>query len=161
MPLKDPVKRKEYYDAFRKTEHAIKYQHEWYMNSGRREAYASATEEEKKERSKKRSIANQTPEKRMKMKHYDWRRSGIKFYDKEAFTKLYLETTHCQLCPAELTEEGRYNSPNKKVVDHDHLSGYWRAICCHTCNTKTKPRDMGILKVHLELHRLFNIKGRL
>ena len=58
MPLKDPVKRKEYYDAFRKTEHAKKYQHEWYMNSGRREKYAAATEEEKKARSKKRSIAN-------------------------------------------------------------------------------------------------------
>tara|TARA_R110000796_G_C14320147_1_gene407723 strand:+ start:51 stop:548 length:498 start_codon:yes stop_codon:yes gene_type:complete len=136
-----------------------KYHSDWYAKSGRKEKYQSLSAEVKDEMNAKRREKRKDPQKMMMLKHQNWKRAGIKFYDKESFNELYLSTHHCQICNKEITDDGRYNHPAKKVLDHDHESGYWRSICCHTCNTKGKPYDILRYRIHLDLHRYFIRNG--
>ena len=93
--------------------------------------------------------------KTMKYKIYDWKRKGIKLInDEETYVK-YMCLENCELCDKVLTTGNK--AVNRKCLDHDHLSGYWRFIVCHTCNTKQKPRDGLHLRLMLELHRYFNL----
>ncbi len=133
------------------------YQHNWYLNSGRRERYQEISKEDKKEMNEKRSIFKQSYEKRMMIRHSHWKRKGIVFYDKEAFNELYFKTNNCQLCDIEITEDGVRCHSQKKVLDHDHECGHWRFICCHTCNTQLKSYDMCRMRLMCELHRKFNL----
>ena len=63
---------------------------------------------------------------------YQWRSYGIITDVWDKLYETYQKTTHCQICNAELIT-GNYGS-NKKVIDHDHMTGMVRYICCHSCN---------------------------
>ena len=89
------------------------------------------------------------------MRIQNWKRKGILIYDIDTFYDMYFNTWNCQLCNIKMTEDKR-NTSTTRCLDHDHLSGYWRFIVCHTCNTKQKPRDGLHLRLMLELHRYFN-----
>ena len=62
----------------------------------------------------------------------DWKRSGLKD-DGNDVMKIFRETNECQICDIPLTESKKVVY-NKKVMDHSHLSGEFRAILCWTCN---------------------------
>lgn len=82
----------------------------------------------------------------------EWtRKYKIKFYDFDETYEKYMNTTHCELCNTELIVGNRGN--NKKILDHDHQSGYQRFICCNRCNLKVAKIDNMKLNVLLEIHR--------
>lgn len=81
-----------------------------------------------------------------------WIRNGIKFTDdKHTIHNYWLNTENCELC------NYKFDEKDKKCLDHDHLSGYNRFVCCHSCNMKLSTRDRIHNYVLLELHRYFNI----
>lgn len=67
----------------------------------------------------------------------NWRAWGLKNVD-EVYEK-YLSTTNCDMCDVELT----YNditTKTTKCMDHSHVTGEYRNILCHSCNSKL-PRN--------------------
>ena len=67
-----------------------------------------------------------------------WKKAGLVgnydlIYDK------YKKTTNCDLCNCQFTKL------NKKCMDHSHISGHFRHICCNACNSgmfdRTKPKN--------------------
>ena len=82
----------------------------------------------------------------------EWiRKCKIKFSDFDETYEKYVNTTHCELCNTELTSGNK--AANRKVLDHDHLSGYERFICCNSCNQKVAKTDNMKLNLLLEIHR--------
>jgi hypothetical protein len=82
-----------------------------------------------------------------------WKNAGIRISD-DTFD-IWYGTTHCESCQCELIK-GKGMGKNKKVLDHDHFSGYPRHIICHSCNVWRRGYDNRMMKVHLEIHRMFS-----
>ena len=83
-----------------------------------------------------------------------WQFNKIKLFNKTILYDRYKNTEKCELCDIDLICNGV--SKNKKSVDHDHLSGYFRFICCNTCNSKLRKVDNNKMKLLLEIHRYSN-----
>lgn len=154
MPYKDPEKRKEYVKKYsqknkqRITENRKKY------NQENKERIAESTKkyyqdnnekltEQKKEYYHKNKGRKENIERR-------WKRYGVKLSD-DTYER-FKECKNCQVCNVELTSKGK----SRKVLDHDHDSGYVRFICCCSCNPKLGARDRRLDRVHKELYRYFN-----
>jgi len=58
-----------------------------------------------------------------------WRRRGIIDEDLSAVYDYYIKQTNCMIC---LTE---FRNSMERNLDHDHLTGEIRYICCRSCNT--------------------------
>lgn len=123
----------------------------------KRRETAKRTEEQKEQRRIKEHIGNLDEDKYFLVKFKAWRRENIKIPDKEEFKKIWMETTHCQLCDVELIDKQVKSSSNRKCLEHDHESGYWRSICCHRCNMRMRRYDTIRMRVMCELHRYFNL----
>jgi len=89
-----------------------------------------------------------------KYRIYDWTRRGMKIYDENIIYQRYINTENCELCNIMMTS-GR-KAKNRKCLEHDHLSGYVRFVCCNTCNNYLQIVDTRRMKLHLELHRYFH-----
>jgi len=83
-----------------------------------------------------------------------WYNAGIKIF--ENTFDYYDKITHCESCQCELIK-GKGTGKNKKVLDHDHYSGYPRNVVCHSCNVWRRGYDRRRADLHLELHRYFNV----
>lgn len=82
----------------------------------------------------------------------EWKtKHKMKFYDYDETYEKYMNTTHCELCNIELITGNK--GSNKKVLDHDHLSGYVRFVCCNKCNIYIRKTDMNKQLMLLEIHR--------
>ena len=77
-----------------------------------------------------------------KMKCWDW----------DEVYNIYDNCKYCQLCGVEFSTIIKRNA---KILDHDHLSGYVRNVCCCKCNNKLAVLDRLRNVLHLELHRYF------
>ena len=85
---------------------------------------------------------HQTPAGKKSSRISDWKRYGIKlpedypdwdiFYEEE-----YMKTTKCEECGVVLTE-GRTITSTTKCLDHCHITGEFRNILCHACNSKRR-----------------------
>tara|TARA_R110002096_G_scaffold154316_2_gene318336 strand:- start:1291 stop:1779 length:489 start_codon:yes stop_codon:yes gene_type:complete len=130
------------------------------LTEQKKQKYHNVTESEREKRNEKRRINNVDYETAKRIRKTEWKgRKKMKFDDFETFyDNIFIKASKCQLCEKDITLDGRYNHPNKKVLDHDHISGYIRFVCCHTCNTKMKIRDLIFSHVLLELHRSFNLR---
>tara|TARA_R110000787_G_scaffold98821_1_gene203186 strand:- start:255 stop:653 length:399 start_codon:yes stop_codon:yes gene_type:complete len=84
-----------------------------------------------------------------------WRCKGIRNIDKELYAK-WLNMKKCELCHIELTDD-RYTTPTRRCLEHDHISGYVRSICCTNCNNYISGIDKTRHILLLELHRYFKI----
>jgi hypothetical protein len=82
-----------------------------------------------------------------------WKNADIRIFD-DTFDKFY-DTTHCESCNCELIK-GKGTGKNKKVLDHDHFSGYPRHVVCHSCNIWRRGYDNRRMKLNLELYRYFH-----
>ena len=61
---------------------------------------------------------------------------------------------NCELCDTVLTSGNK--AVNRKCLDHNHLSGHMRSICCNECNAYKKKTDNLRIVICLDLHRYFN-----
>jgi len=92
-------------------------------------------------------MANKTPEERkISNRKRNWRRVGLKG-DVNEIHDIFMNTTHCHYCNKKFTEDDR------KSMEHDHLSGHFRCVCCHRCNMYMKRIDTLRLKLMLDIHR--------
>jgi hypothetical protein len=80
---------------------------------------------------------------------------GMKIFE-DTYDK-YEKATHCESCDVELTKKGG----SRKCLDHDHISGYVRFICCNNCNNKFAVKDRLLAQVHLEFYRYMIYKESL
>jgi len=71
------------------------------------------------------------------------KRLGIVSDDYEALYERFKNTTHCEDCNIELV--GGNNGANRKCTDHDHKTGVFRNIVCHTCNMRRGREDNNII----------------
>ena len=93
--------------------------------------------------------------KTQKYKIYDWKRKGMKIYDENIIYQRYINTQNCELCNKIMTTGNK--AKDRKCLDHDHISGYVRFVCCNTCNNYLEKVDNRRMKLHLELHRYFHL----
>ena len=56
-----------------------------------------------------------------------WRSWGV-IGDVDAIYDIYLATTQCMRCSIQFSER------IKKCMDHDHVTGLYRAVLCNSCN---------------------------
>ena len=64
-----------------------------------------------------------------------WKLRGLIHDDYNELYDKYINTEYCELCSVKLTED-RYNTPTTRVLDHDHQTGLFRNVLCHSCNVK-------------------------
>ena len=65
-----------------------------------------------------------------------WRTSGVIHQNFDELYEKFINTEHCELCSVELTEGKR--TKTTRVLDHDHQTGEFRNILCHSCNAKRR-----------------------
>jgi hypothetical protein len=63
-----------------------------------------------------------------------WKKRNVKSEDYDALYEYYLNCKYCENCEVELVE-GSIGA-NKKCLDHDHKTGLFRNILCHSCNIR-------------------------
>ena len=63
-----------------------------------------------------------------------WKQLGVISDNWDLLYEKYINTTNCENCDVELVE-GRFGN-NAKHLDHDHITGLFRAILCKHCNTE-------------------------
>ena len=66
-----------------------------------------------------------------------WKRNCVICDDYNALYEKYLNATHCDNCNVKLTIDKRTTSTTK-VLDHNHNTGLFRNILCHSCNIKRR-----------------------
>ena len=76
----------------------------------------------------------QTPKYKKRMRIQNWKRYGIICDDWDKLYEKYITTTHCELCNVELTDGKR--SHTTKCLDHNHDTGLFRNVLCHSCNAR-------------------------
>jgi hypothetical protein len=64
-----------------------------------------------------------------------WRIRGLISDNYDEIYEKYINTTHCENCNIELTT-GRFTTSTTRVMDHNHSTGEFRNILCHSCNIK-------------------------
>ena len=63
----------------------------------------------------------------------NWKRNGLICEDYDKLYEHYLNTNECDNCGIELVRGKRVS--NSKCMDHNHKTGLFRNILCHSCNT--------------------------
>eukprot|EP01046_Picozoa_sp_COSAG06_P063022 COSAG06_NODE_14459_length_1154_cov_40.144076_2_plen_138_part_00 len=82
---------------------------------------------------------------------YNWKKRGLQHNDIDALYDKYMNTTNCELCNVKLCMGSK--GPNRKCMDHCHITGNFRNIICHKCNsgkidnTLTKNTESGIRNI--------------
>ena len=63
----------------------------------------------------------------------NWKRYGLICREGESYQDIYsfvMSIEKCNLCKCNFTEK------NRRCMDHDHKTGYFRKVLCKSCNTK-------------------------
>ncbi len=64
-----------------------------------------------------------------------WKRTGIISEDYDALYDKVFNTSHCEECGVKLTVDKKMTSTTR-CCDHDHATGLFRNVLCHSCNVK-------------------------
>ena len=134
MPYADPEKRKEYHNEYNK---------KWRASNQKK--MINKYKEYREKYYKQRKLGA-------------WKHLGIKHF--EDTYDYYVNCKKCELCKCKLLDKdynnGMGNKKTTKILDHDHFSGYFRFVVCHSCNCFLRKRDNNKMKLHLELYKYFN-----
>ena len=128
----------------------IKKSKEWYKNNKEhKRLYDLSYREKNKEKINKQSIKRYY-EKYDEIKKYrqssnskktyrisKWKKRGLICDDYNLIYEKYLNTLNCDNCNCLLTID-RYLKSSTKCMDHDHNTGLFRNILCHSCNVKIR-----------------------
>jgi hypothetical protein len=74
-----------------------------------------------------------------------WKRSGVQHPDFDELYNIWKSATNCADCDVELVESG-INGATRKCLDHDHTTGLFRDIVCHSCNCRRYQSDLKIMR---------------
>jgi hypothetical protein len=102
-------------------------------------------EEHKQEKKNYMAEYRKTDAYRKSQRITNWKKSGLKCDDFNIIYDKYININQCEECNVELIEGMR--GANKKCLDHDHKTGLYRNIICHTCNVKRGFKDKLGLKI--------------
>jgi AAA15 family ATPase/GTPase len=97
----------------------------------RRREYREKNKEKIKEYMKE---YNQTPQRKKGNTICRWKLTGVISDDYSSLYDYYLNCKNCEECDVELVS-GNFGS-NFRCLDHDHTTGEFRNILCHTCNLR-------------------------
>tara|TARA_R110000772_G_scaffold261962_1_gene380709 strand:+ start:277 stop:597 length:321 start_codon:yes stop_codon:yes gene_type:complete len=100
----------------------------------RRKRYYEKHKEKNKE---KRRLYLQTPEGKKYNRTSRWKTMGVIHDDFNELYEKYINTEICELCNVELTED-KIKTKTTRCLDHDHTTGEFRNIVCHSCNIKRR-----------------------
>ena len=64
-----------------------------------------------------------------------WKHRGVICDNFDELYEKYINTEFCEFCNVELTED-KNNTKTTRCLDHDHETGLFRNIVCHSCNVK-------------------------
>lgn len=73
-----------------------------------------------------------------------WKRRGLVETDQYTFEELfeaYACCSECENCGVEFAPVGAVRCPHSKCLDHNHETGVFRDILCHSCNIKRRGID--------------------
>jgi len=149
--------KKNYYEA---NKEEIKIKHKKYRDANKEKKaiidkkYQEANKERIKEYHNK---YYQTEEGKKKHKIHGWKQSGVICDDFDKLYNYYINCWNCEECNIELIE-GKCGA-NHKCLDHNHKTGDFRNVVCHTCNVKRGIIDNNIIKVsHAETNWKYKLK---
>ena len=83
---------------------------------------------------------NQTPEGIKSNRITNWKQRGVIVEDWDGLYYRYLSTAWCDACKVKLTYD-KYNTSTTKCLDHSHVTGEFRNILCHCCNSKRRQNN--------------------
>jgi len=126
MPFKDPEKKKEWSKLYKeKNKEKIK---------EREREYREKNKDEIKEKAKKYYHTDQG----MKVHRIaTWKRRGVVSENFDELYDYYINCENCEDCNVELTVD-RYSTATTRCLDHQHTTGLFRNVVCHSCNVKRK-----------------------
>ena len=111
------------------------------MNKEERAAYNKSYYERNKERDKEKREKNKDKISARNKAYYKtpsgikshaistWKTRGVIGDLSKIYDERYLPCTHCEVCNKE------YTSTRDRHLDHCHLTGLFRQILCHNCNS--------------------------
>ena len=82
----------------------------------------------------------QTPSGKKSRRICKWKSCGVIYDDWDKLYEKYINTTNCELCEVELTEDKRITKTTR-CLDHDHYTGLFRNIVCWNCNLNILPKQ--------------------
>ena len=140
MPYKDPEEKKAYAKAYReKNKEKKNAYNKAYREATREKAKANAKVYYEKNKEKRNAYMNdyrQTPKGKKSNRINGWRHKGIISNDWDALYERYINTTNCENCDVELTED-KTTTTTTRNLDHDHDitdRENVRNILCWSCN---------------------------
>jgi hypothetical protein len=160
MPYKDPDKAKEWYKQNKDRINKMRKDNYKILNPPKdrvvKERFLPHSEYMRRYneiiRGKPTFLTTQEKEKRARLS--SWISRGIRFSDSDKVYEEYITSTNCNICNRHYTKG---NSSHKKVLEHDHESGYVRFICCQRCNLSITKVDNNRFRVLRELNRYFRL----
>ena len=64
-----------------------------------------------------------------------WKQQGLKHDDCKSLYNKYMNTEYCECCGCKLTT-GKPRTSTTKCLDHCHITGLFRRVVCHGCNSR-------------------------
>jgi hypothetical protein len=152
--MTEPVLNHEAYKQYRKEKYGLKTEEQKQKHKEQCKTYYQNNRDE---RLKKDATTRETEEYKQRMKEYrqseggkksarisNWKQKGVISDDYDALNEKWKVTTHCEECNVELCEGNK--GKNKKILDHDHITGQFRNIICHSCNISRGYKDNGVVR---------------